>query len=104
MTTGERPPSSEEMIRLAREAARDPAEIAFPESTPVAPETTTPGAESSRRLLNARRRHLERAVPDAGTAPPGAQRNARALAAVVLAIALLGFGIAILIAAMAATP
>lgn len=94
---------------MAREAARDAALSPTPEPEPEPIEVTPapePVSEPSRRLLAARRRHQDRADPHPvpGSTPPEASRNARALAAVVVAIAVLGFGIVILIAALAATP
>jgi len=93
---------------MAGEAARDavPA-VPAPEPEPAAvPEPPPPVSAPSQRLLAARRRYQDR--PDEATPlglpPQEIPRNAHALAVVLLAIGLLGLGIVILIAAVAATP
>jgi hypothetical protein len=96
------------MIRMAREAARDAVPtmpVAEPEPAAV-PEAPPPVSAPGQRLLAARRRYQDRpAAPTAlGLPPPEIPRNARALAAVLLAIGLIGLGIVILIAAVAAAP
>jgi hypothetical protein len=97
------------MIRMAREAARDalPAmPAAEPEPPAAVPKAPPPVSAPIQRLLAARRRYQDRpaAPTPLGWPPQEIPRNARALAVVLLAIGLLGLGIVILIAAVAATP
>lgn len=93
---------------MAREAARDtvpaiPAAEPEPATVPKAP---PPVSALGQRLLATRRRYQDRpaAPTPLGLPPQEIPRNARALAVVLLAIGLLGLGIVILIAAVAAAP
>lgn len=93
---------------MAREAARD-AVPAMPAAEPepaTVPEAPPPVSALGQRLLATRRRYQDRpAAPTPfGLPPQEIPRNARALAVVLLAIGLLGLGIVILIAAVAAAP
>jgi hypothetical protein len=100
----DRPPSSDEMIRIAREAARQDAKASplTPPTDTVPPPATSPSPRSVASEPR-RRREPRRAATAAGTTSPASSR-ARTLAALLLALALAGLGLAVYLGVAAVSP
>lgn len=107
VTTDERPLSSDDMIRMAREAVESPP-VGTTQPDPVTDSTAEPEPTSvaPRRPLVARRRQLSREGPprSTDTARPEVVRTARVVASLALVIGLIVLGLAMYIALAASTP
>ncbi|HAX80974.1 MAG TPA: hypothetical protein DCY40_00200 [Actinobacteria bacterium] len=107
MTNDERPPSSEDMIRMAREAVASPP-VGTTQPEPVKDSTAEPDPTSltPRRPLAARRRQLSReGTPrSSDMARPEVVRNTRAVVSLALIIGLIVLGLAMYLALAASTP